>query len=189
VGLLIRIWRPSIGRRLVAGFSALALLAAAPTAMAVASSLELAVKATYLYKLAPFVTWPTAGSVADGPLLICVQADEDFSALLTRAASGQSMDGRPFVVRRTPRLDAQLGCRIAYVAGSPEQSQALALRALAGAPVLTVTDEQRGGPARGIVHLVLAGGKVRFAIDVSQAANARLEISSKLLALATAVKR
>jgi hypothetical protein len=74
------------------------------------------------------------------------------------------------------------------VAGSAAQSQVQALAAVERAPVLTVTDAARG-PAKGIVHLALVGGKVRFAIDAAKAQGAGLEISSKLLALAVAVKR
>src|SRR6185437_13471486 len=104
-----------------------------------------------------------------------------------RATSGQSVGGHPIVVRRLARLDAGSGCQIAFVAGGAAQSQAQALQAVEGTPVLTVTDERHG--ARGIVHLVLDGGKVRFDIDAGQADRNGVAISSKLLALAVAVKR
>jgi hypothetical protein len=116
-----------------------------------------------------------------------VQGADPFGPLLDRVAAGQSVARRPVVVRRVPKLEADTGCAIAYVAGSSAQSQAQALAAVEKAPVLTVTDAARG-PARGIVHLVLDGGKVRFSIDAAQAANAGLEISSKLLALAVVVR-
>ena len=58
------------------------------------------------------------------------------------------------------------------------------LRALQGAPVLTVTD---GAAAPGIVDLVLSGGRVRFRIDDETARASRLAISSKLLSLAVSV--
>ena len=44
------------------------------------------------------------------------------------------------------------------------------------------------GPG-GIVHLLIDGGKVRFSIDAGQADRNGVAISSKLLALAVAVKR
>jgi hypothetical protein len=55
--------------------------------------------------------------------------------------------------------------------------------------VLTVTDADGEGDDRGIVRLVLTNGRVRFAIDAAKAGECRLAISSKLLALAAAVKR
>lgn len=178
------------GRAMAACGTALAAtLAASGPARAEGGELELAVKATYLYKLAPFVSWPAgAMAAAPAPLVICVQGADPFGALLDRATSGQAVAGHPVVVRRVARLEAGAGCHIAFVAGGAAQSQAQALQAVEGTPVLTVTDERRGAP-QGIVHLLLAGGKVRFDIDAGQADRNGVAISSKLLALALAVKR
>ena len=172
-------------RRVIAARIAIAALLLAPVGPAAAGmgALELAIKATYLYKLASFVTWPASAAQAFAPLTICVQGNDPFGPLLDRVVAGRSVAGRPVVVRRVARLEADSGCAIAYVAGSAIQSQAQALAAVEKAPVLTVTDAARG-PARGIVHLVLDRGRVRFSIDTAQAASAGLEISSKLLALA-----
>jgi hypothetical protein len=162
------------------------LLGAAPAAVAGPDSLERAVKATYLYKLAAFVNWPANAPQAPTPLAICVQGADPFGPVLDRVVAGRRIAGRPVVVRRLLKLEADSGCAIAYVSGSAAQTQAQALAAVEKAPVLTVTDAERG-QAKGIVHLVPDGGKVRFSIDAAQAQEAGLEISSKLLALAVAV--
>jgi hypothetical protein len=182
---------PANGRRR-AGLAGLAILSLAGVAPARAEpSLELAVKATYLYKLAPFVSWPAqAWAAPNAPLMICVQGADPFGPLLDQAVGGQAVAGHPVEVRRLARLDASSGCQIAFVAGGPGQSQAQALSAVSGAPVLTVTDDEgRGAEAKGIVHLLIDGGKVRFSIDAAQADHNGVAISSKLLALAVAVKR
>lgn len=169
--------------------SALALFAAAPFSARAEPDLELAVKATYLYKLAPFVSWPDSAFPApNSPLTICVQGSDPFGSVLDRAAGGQSVGSHPIIVRRTPRVEAASGCQIAYLAGGPAQSPAQALQALAGAGTLTVTDEARGA-AHGAVHLVLDKGRVRFAVDAVQAQANGLTLSSKLLALAVGVRR
>lgn len=153
-------------------------------------SLELAVKATYLYKLAAFVNWPAQAFAApNAPLTICVQGADPFGPLLDQATNGQAVAGHPVAVRRLARLDVGSGCQIAFVAGGAAQSQAEALSAVAGSPVLTVTDGGRGATVKGIVHLLLAAGKVRFSIDAAQADRNGVGISSKLLALAVTVKR
>ena len=152
--------------------------------------LELAVKATYLYKLAPFVSWPDA-AFADGaaPLVICIQGKDPFGPLIDRAVAGQRVGGRPVAVRRLPRVDAGSGCQIVYIGGSDVQPEAAALHEIGRSPVLTVTDQERGAPEPGDVHLILQEGRVRFVIDNGQAQQQGLAISSKLLALALRVKR
>jgi hypothetical protein len=183
---------PARGAALAAAFvwllGASALLSPGP---ARADSLELAVKATYLYKLAPFVSWPAlANAPPTAPLVICIQGADPFGAMLDRATLGQAVGSHPVVVRRVARLDPAAGCHIAYVAGGAAQSQAQALQAVDGAPVLTVTDEGSRAAGRGaIVRLLLDGGKVRFSIDAGQADRNGVAISSKLLALAVEVKR
>lgn len=159
-----------------------ALTALAVPCLTRADDLAAAVKATYLYKLAPFVEWPsTAFANAEAPLTICVQGPDTFAALVTRAVAGQQVGGRPIAVRRIVKLEATSECHVAYLAGSPAQTAAQALAVAQRSPVLTVTD---GGSDHGIVHFVIDGGRIRFAIDDRKAQTAGLGISSKLMALA-----
>jgi hypothetical protein len=44
------------------------------------------------------------------------------------------------------------------------------------------------GPARGMIHFTLQGGRVRFHIDDDMAARSNLAISARLLGLALSVK-
>jgi hypothetical protein len=184
--------RDPASARLRVGLAGLAILSLGGAAPSRAEpSLELAVKATYLYKLAPFISWPAqAWAAPNAPLTICVQGADPFGPLLDQAVGGQAVAGHPVEVRRLARLEASSGCQIAFVAGGPGQSQAQALSAVSGSPVLTVTDDEgRGAAPKGIVHLLIDGGKVRFSIDATQADRNGVAISSKLLALAVAVKR
>ena len=143
-----------------------------------------AIEAAYLPKFAPFVVWPAqAWVVPDAPLVICVQGADPFADALDRASAGQRMGSHPIVVRRIDALSADSGCQIAYVGGSPSQPAAAALKAVAQAPVLTVTDEESRGGGKGIVQLFWTSGRVRFTIDADMAARAGLRISSRLMAL------
>jgi len=172
------------------GALACALGAAAPAWTGEYGGAEVAVKATYLYKLAGFVDWPPGVySAPTAPLMICVQGLDPFGAVLDRATMGRRVGTHPVVVRRLVKLEVDSGCHVAYLAGGATQSSAQALRAVAGQPVLTVTDEAQGASARGIVHLLHAAGRVRFSIDAIQAEQNGVAISSKLMSLAVAVKR
>jgi hypothetical protein len=145
---------------------------------------EIAVKAAYLYKLAPFVSWPAASfaGVAD-PFGICVVGDDPFGPVLDQAVAGQHVDGRAVVVRRMAKADRKTPCQIMYVAGPPTSAKD-ALQAVAGTPVLTVTD---GLAPAGIVDFVMDQGRVRFRLNDQAAAENGLTISSKLLSLAVSV--
>jgi hypothetical protein len=147
-------------------------------------SLETAVKATYLYKFAPFVDWPAMAEAAGAPFAICVVGADPFGSVLDQAVEGQAVDGRPIEVRRMDVISHVSPCRIAYLGGSRAQSVQAALRALRGSAILSVTTD-RANP--GIVDFVLDGGHLRFRIDDALATECGLRISSKLLRLAVSV--
>ncbi len=153
-----------------------------------AGSLEYPVKATYLYKFAPFVTWPdSAFSAPNSPFVICVLGEDPFGPVLDQAVSTQRIGARALVIRRLERVDRGSGCQILYLGASRGQSEADALAAVRGAPVLTVTDAARSEP-QGVIHFVVQDNRVRFQIDDQAAAQNGLMISSKLLSLAVSVR-
>lgn len=156
-----------------------ALLAA--TGCARAESLEDAIKATYVYKFAPFVTWPAAAH--SDVFTVCVFGADDVSALLPQATAGQEVDGRHIAIRSLTAADVPSDCRILYVANAPAAQPLLA--ALHGRSILTVTDGN--SPEHGIVQFIVIDHHVRFDIDEKLAAQSGLLISSKLLGLAHAV--
>ncbi len=150
---------------------------------------DYAVKATFLYKFEPYVTWPAPASPpAAGAFNICVVGDDPFGRLLDQAVSGERVSGRPILVRRMGVVDRGQGCQIVYLTGSRTQSVADALRSVRGSPVLTVTDADSSSNAKGIIHFVVRDSRVRFEIDDQTAAQNGLVISSKLLGLALSTR-
>lgn len=151
-------------------------------------SLEYAVKATYLYKLAPFVNWPpTAFATATAPFRICVVGDDPFDDYLDKAVAGRGLGAHPFEVRHLDDLTPAMDCQIAFISRVAPQSVHDALEAVSGTPVLTVTDTAAEGQG-GIVQFVIRDGRVVFEVDTAAATRNHLTISSKLLQLAVAVK-
>jgi hypothetical protein len=159
-----------------------------PKAAPPSVSLEYAVKATYIYKLAPFVTWPPGEfATANSPFTICVVGDDPFGGYLETAVTGRGISGHPFEVLRLAVLTPEAGCEIAFLSHLPGQGIPRALEAVSGKPVLTVVDSV--APARqGIVQFVIRHGRVGFEINAGAAARNHLAISSKLLSLALAVR-
>lgn len=169
----------------IAGLMALSALAAPLSARA--EPPDYAVKAAFLYKLAPFINWPaTTFAAPDSPFVICVVGADPFGPVLDTTVGGRRIGAHSVVVRRPEKLEAGSDCNVAYIAGSKAQSVSEALAAVQGTPVLTVTD-QLFGEARGIVHFVVLHRRVRFVIDDDAAARNGLAVSSKLMRLAVQV--
>jgi hypothetical protein len=172
-------------RSAVASMLMAALMGAAPAARAQTS--EELVKAMFFYRFASFVTWPEgvfAG--ADAPIVLCVMGADPFARTLRGVVAAQRVDGRSFEVRRLGDPNSARRCHAVYVAGF---RAADTVRAVRGAPVLTVTDGAIGDNVRGIIHFVIVEDRVRFHIDDARAAEGRLFLSSRLLSLAVSVRR
>jgi len=152
-------------------------------------ALEYAVKATYLYKFAPFVDWPAhAFATPASPLTLCIAGDDPFGEVLDTAVATQRLGERRIAVRRLTTVDRPTGCHILFVGSADAQAAAAALQAAMGMPVLTVTDGSRESAAKGMVNFVVQANRVRFEIDDLAAAASGLAISSKLLNLALNVR-
>jgi hypothetical protein len=174
-------------RRLRAGLVS-ALLLWHGAALAQPNALEYAVKATYIYKFGPFVEWPDSSFAGPAGFEICIVGADPFGMLLDDAVRGEQIRGRPIAIRRLAEIRPGSGCHVVFAGGSPTQSVRDILKAVAGEPVLTVTDSALSREEKGIVHFVVHDDRVRFEIDDRAAADNGLLISSKVLSLALAVR-
>ena len=157
-------------------------------AHAQAATAEYAVKAAFLYKFAPFMTWPpTAFDAPTSPLAICVVGRDPFGPVLDQAVNGQKFDQHPIQVRRLKAIERRSGCHIVYLGGSAAQSVPDALTVLKGEPVVTVTDAD-SGEVPGVMQFVMANNHVRFDVDDQAAAQNGIVISSNLLKIAHSVR-
>lgn len=145
-------------------------------------ALEFAVKATYLYKFAPFITWPPEAA-QKSTFELCLSGNDEVVKVVPEAAAGQEINGRPIVIRRLAENDSTDSCQILYVANGV--FSAALLDAVRRKAILTVTDSAT--PDHGIIGFTMIDHHVRFNIDAGLAAEAGLTVSSKLLSLASAV--
>jgi hypothetical protein len=144
---------------------------------------ESAVKAAFLGKFAAYVTWPPQARPGEGePLILCLIGGDPFGRTIDDAVRGQQVDGHPVQVKRLPRPVDSAGCGIAFISSSAM------LDGVRGRPILTVTDA-RSSVQRGMIHFVVAQGRVRFHIDEAAAVRSGLTINSRLLALALSVRQ
>ena len=152
------------------------------------ASVEASVKAAYLYKFVAYVEWP-AGTFAlpDAPIVIGVVGAEDVYAQLRTLLPGRTVQGRPLSARRVSAGDALDGLHILFVGRDAGGLRNGWIDALAGRPVLTVTETPEGLDRGSALNFVMIAGKVRFEASVPAAERARHKLSARLLAVAERV--
>jgi hypothetical protein len=145
---------------------------------------EYQVKAAFLYNFAMFVDWPREAFSDDrAALVVGVIGNDPFGGALDQAINGKNIGGRALVVRRLKWGEDLRSCHILFIGSSERRRLPQIIQSLRGSSVLTVGDMEQFNQQGGIINFILEASKVRFEINGSGANQARLRISSKLLAL------
>jgi hypothetical protein len=165
----------------LAGLLSSAAVAAAPT--------EYQVKAVFLFNFSRFIEWPASTfATPDAPFVMGVFGHDPFGADLDRVVKGESVNGRPLVVRRVQSVADAAACQILFIHQSEDRRLSEVLSALDRRSTLTVSDLP-GAAQRGLmIRLVTENGRVRMRVDLESARAAALVVSSNLLRAAEVVK-
>lgn len=99
------------------------------------------------------------------------------------------MDGKSVVARRISKPEEGLDCRVLFVSASEDPHLRGDLTVLEKIGVLTVSDIPRFSERGGMIEFVTDGDKVRFEVNLSNAKDSGLSLSSDLLKLAVAIRK
>jgi hypothetical protein len=172
----------------------LALLLVHPPSSAAAQAetpraLEYRVKAAYLLNFSRYVAWPPgtfAGPVA--PIRLCVLGQDPFGTTLEQTVADQRTQGREVQSLRvdTPERAVSADCQVLYV-GRDHRGPRGWQEQLRGTPIITVGEGEGFLYEGGMIGFVLSEETVRFAVSLPALHAAGLQISSRVLNLATRV--
>ena len=149
---------------------------------------ELSLKAAFIHNFVKFTQWPGDVLPPAAPLAACVLGDAAFSGVLETYVKGHPVDGHDIIVSPVAEARAR-PCHILYVSGISAKRAAQVVADLSGAPVLTVSDLNDFALAGGMAQLYVEGGTIRFKVNIDSTRSSRLQFSSRLLALATLIKK
>jgi YfiR/HmsC-like len=156
-------------------------MGAAPSAQDVT---EPALKAAFIYNFAKFTEWPADLVPAADPLVICVLGDTAVGDELERDVKGRVLAGHGIAVSLVAPAGPKGACHVVYVSGMTNPQAAPLVASLRDQPVLTISDVQGFIELGGIAQFRFEQGQLRFSVRLASVKRARLQISSRLLALA-----
>ena len=149
---------------------------------------ESRVEAAFLFNLAKFVTWPeSAFGDSHSPLVLAV-LDPQRYAEAGEMIAGRSVGGRVLEVRRVSSAEEALAAHLLLIgiAEAPRLDSLLA--AVAGRPILTVSNIDGFAARGGMVELFKQERKIRFGVQMAAVRKTGLGISSEVLRLASFVQ-
>ncbi len=151
---------------------------------------EYQVKAAFLYNFAKFVEWPPeAFEKPSQAFVFCVLGEDPFGRALDEVLDGRKIGGRASIVRHISDARRAKGCQILFVGSSEPKSVLADLAGIGDFGLLTVGESDTPAAEGMIIDFTLEDGKIRFVINAAGAEREKLRFSSRLLSLATIVRK
>ena len=148
---------------------------------------EVTLKGAFLFNFARFTEWPADALHPDTAVSACVLGDRAVADAFSKTVKGKQLAGRTIAVTNLPTTGSIPICHVLYLSGVAETRIAEIVSTLRDTPVLTVSDSDTFTKRGGIVQIFVESGKMKFRINSRSAKRARLQLSSRLLALAEVV--
>ena len=151
---------------------------------------EYDVKAAFIFRIVKFVEWPD-GVFQDltSPFVIGIAGQEAVAAALETNLKDKTVGGRPILVRRVKSNQEVRGCHAVYISRTEDSRVRGLLEAVADERIMTIGESERFEATGGMITFVLEGNQMRFDVNVTASATARLKLSSKLLQVARSVRQ
>jgi hypothetical protein len=144
---------------------------------------EYQVKAAYLYNFISFTEWP---AVTGAELRLCVYGRDPFGAEID-TLQGKNIGGRTLVVARVTTVELLDSCQAVYLSREVISNLPRILDALHGRTVLTIADSP-GAVRDGVaINMLNDANRVSFEVNLDAAHKQGLNLSFRLLRLATEV--
>ncbi len=167
------------------------LLYVQPASGQAAGTTEYELKAAVLHRFLGFVDWPSEvlAPESQDPIVIGILGDDPFGDILDNTLEGQTVGNRTLTVRRGRDLRRLGFCHVVFISSSEGDNLPAILHALREAVVLTIGDMDGFAVAGGMIGLRLEDNRIRFAVNIDAVGESELTVSSRLLRLATIVRK
>ncbi len=176
---------------LLLSITSLLLFAAPEEVVAEATFSEQEVKAAMLLKILRFVEWPKDTFTAERPnFVFCAAGSDSVAAALEKLLRTQRIAGRAVEWRTLGGNDLvreSQDCHLLFVPSAQTWALEGLLKSLKGRRILLVGDRPGFLESGGMLNFLLEDQRVRFEVNLDRTKAAGLNLSSKLLALASRV--
>jgi hypothetical protein len=160
---------------------ALIIAAAASTAYAQISVGRL--KSIFVERFTRFVEWPSTALPDKAPFVICIEGTGETAESLWEMARARKFKDRLCEVRRVRAGSDVNSCHLLYLSASEAAHLPEVVSAVAGRPILTISDAAGFGDKGVLINLFQEEKLMHFEINLPAVKRSKLTFSSQLLRL------
>lgn len=144
---------------------------------------EYQVKAAFLYNFIAFTQWPDD---IDQTLNLCLYGKDYFGQEIDKLQA-RVVDDNNINVLRLTSLEKSKECHVLFISKSAIDNLPNILASVEGEPILTIADSPGTARKGVIINMSLTQNKITFEVNLESARNVRINLSARLLQLATKV--
>jgi len=146
-------------------------------------------KAVYLLNFLQFTSWPDSAfrDKDYSPIIVGIMGNDPFGKILDETMLPEKIDNHPIVIKRLSSTKEIEKCHMLFVSRSEQKRLSQILQSVGDKPILTVSDIPDFAESGGIIQLYVQDNKLKFSINLNSLNSSGVQISSKLLRLATLV--
>ncbi len=143
------------------------------------------VQAAYFFNFIKYTSWPRQDD--SEALHIRILQDKNIHSALVDAA-GTSIHGKTLDIRQSSSVDELTGANAVFIPRAQAPAVPSDTWSALGATMLVVSDWEHALEMGATIQLQTVDGKLRFAVNLTGLKQSRIDISSKLLRLASEVQ-
>jgi hypothetical protein len=148
---------------------------------------ESLLKAVFIYNFAKFTRWPDEAWNEKGPSLqICTIGYDPLANALLRL-HGKTLRDHPVNIELKENTAQLNSCHVLYLANTLTHEAIQITQNLHAMPILTISEIPSFSKSGGMIELYHSDDRIRFKINLTIIREAGLDLSSRLLKLATIV--
>lgn len=151
--------------------------------------LEVQIKGAMIVNFIRFVKWPPEDANHSGERFIVGVLGSDPMMEVLKTQEGKIIDGKALTIQRFDQLKGITECHILFVGDDWSRRINEILNTVQGVSVLTIGDAEEFCRQGGMIRLFREKNNIRFEINNAAAVQANLQLSSKLLEIATVVSQ
>lgn len=145
--------------------------------------IEYQVKAAFIYNFIAFTHWPDSTGQT---INLCIYGEDYFGKEIDKLQN-RSINNRHIKITRITDPDKLKACQVIFFSKSVSRQLSNILNDLQNEPILTLADNPNATAQGVAINMSLINEKIVFEINLIKARASGLDISSKLLQLATKV--
>jgi hypothetical protein len=139
------------------------------------------IHAAMIFNFIKYVQWPDEGTAGD--FVIGVLGEDDVFSTLKNWYDGKPKGAKKYVIKKLSTTEEAASCHVVYVGKGKSKEFDNLKNAIAGKPILTITDGNGLGQKGSCINFRIIDGKLKWELNQSTFISSNLKVSGQLTSM------